>query len=187
VSDFVHQNKDILTFCVPLFGMLLSLCFGGILNWRHKICIDYEGRRDVAINILQDKYVQLTSTHHSEVIAQSENEGIEVIEIYNRKEQRQIIRDLAAILDDINRIKRYFNWLDWSSLVAFRSLLLAIPLSALPLLSIWIRIPSGLVWTWAVFLVMSLSVFVLSISSLSIVDGRFFRLVNRIIDPDQGV
>lgn len=166
--------------------MLLSLCFGGILNWRHKICIDYEGRRDVAINILQDKYVQRTSAHHSEVVSQSEAEGIEVAEIYKRKEQRQMIRELAATLDDINRIKRYFNWLDWSSLIAFRSLLLAIPLSALPLLSLWFRIPPSLAWTWFVFLILTLSVFAFSIFSLSIVDGRFFRLANRIIDPDEG-
>jgi len=165
--------------------MLLSLCFGGILNWRHKICIDYEGRRDVAINILQDRYVQRTSAHHTHIIAQSENEGIEVTEIYRRKEQRVVIQDLARILDDINRIKRYFNWLDWSSLIAFRSLLVSIPLSALPLLAIWIQIPSGLTWLWTASLASSLLIFILSITSMSLLDGRFFRLVNRIIDPDE--
>jgi len=165
--------------------MLLSLCFGGVLNWRHKVCIDYEGRRDVAINILQDKYVQRTSTHHSEVVAESESEGIDVIEVYKRKKQRDVIRELAAILEDINRTKRYFRWLDWASLFAFRSLLLSIPLSALPLLSIWIGISSGLVRMWAVFLIASLLVFVGSIFLLSYLDGRFFRLVNRIIEPEE--
>jgi len=187
LSEFIANNKDILTFSIPLFGILLTLCFGGILNWRHKICIDYGGRRDVAINILQDRYVQKTSAHHSEIADESKRAGVEIVEIYKRKRQREIIRELAATLEDANKVKRYFRWLDQASLLAFRSLWVSIPLSALPLLTIWVgTVPSVVTWIWGALLALALLVFVAAVSFLSYLDGRFFRLVNRIIEPEEG-
>jgi hypothetical protein len=186
VSNFILQNKDVLAFFVPLFGMLLALCFGGVLNWRHKICIDYESRRDVAINILQDRYVQRTSAQHSEVADESQRSGVEVIEIYKRKKQREVIRELASTLEDSNRVKRYFRWLDLMSTLAFRSLWVSIPLSAIPLISIWIpHINPVMTLIWSTALIVSLLVFVCAISFLSYLDGRFFSLVNRIIEPEE--
>jgi hypothetical protein len=186
LSDFIAHNKDVLTFCIPLFGVLLGLCFGGVLNWRHKICIDYEGRRDVAINILQDRYVQKTSAHHSEIAEESRRDGVEIVEIYKRKKQREMIRELAATLEDVNRVKRYFRWLERASIWAFRSLWICLPLTLLPLLSIWFNIHSILTGIWSVILVGSLLLFVIAISLMSYLDGQFFRLVNRIIEPDEG-
>lgn len=183
MKDFVIENKEVLAFIIPLIGMLLSLCFGGILNWRHKICIDYEGRRDVAINILQDRYVQQTTAHHADVLSVSHEEGIEVEEVYKRKKQREVIRELAKTLEDINRIKRYFRWLEQGSLVAFRSILLAIPLSALPLISIRFNVAGGVIWIWIVVLTGAVLLFFGSMFSLTILDGRFFKLVNRVIEP----
>jgi hypothetical protein len=186
LSDFIAHNKDVLTFCIPLFGMLLTLCFGGVLNWRHKICMDYEGRRDVAINILQDRYVQKTSVHHTEIVEESQRDRVDIVEIYKRKKQREMIRELAATLEDSNKVKRYFRWLDRGSMWAFRSLWVCIPLTTLPLLSIWITFHPILIGVWAVVLVMALLLFVIAISLMSYLDGQFFRLVNRIIEPDEG-
>lgn len=166
--------------------MLLTLCFGGVLNWRNKICIDYEGRRDVAINILQDRYVQKTSAHHSEIVEVSQREGVEIVEIYMRKKQREMIRELAATLEDSNKVKRYFRWLERCSILAFRSLWVSIPLTVLPLLSIWLSIHPILTGIWAALLGISLLLFVTAVSLMSYLDGQFFGLVNRIIEPEEG-
>jgi hypothetical protein len=186
LSDFITHNKDVLTFFIPLIGTLLSLFFGGMLNWRNKICMDYEGRRDVAINILQDRYVQKTSAHHTEIVEVSEREGIEIVEIYKRRKQREMIRELAATLEDSNKVKRYFRWLEGCSILAFRSLWVSIPLTALPLLSIWWTIDPILTNVWATLLAVSLVLFVTAVSLMLYLDGQFFKLVNRIIEPEEG-
>lgn len=59
--QFLTQNKEVIVICVSLLGVLLSLCFGGILNWRHKICFEYQSRMAVATNILRDEFVGRTS------------------------------------------------------------------------------------------------------------------------------
>ena len=185
MSNFITDNKDVLTFFIPLIGTLLSLFFGGMLNWRNKICMDYEGRRDVAINILQDRYVQKTNAHHTEIVEVSEREGVDVVEIYKRKKQREMIRELAGTLEDSNRVKRYFRWLERGSILAFRSLWISIPLTALPLLSLRWSVDPILTYVWIVLLVGSLLVFVTSVSLMLYLDGQFFKLVNRIIEPEE--
>ena len=186
MNDFITHNKDVLTFCVPLFGALLAMCFGGVLNFRHKICIDFESRRDVAKNILQDRFVQRTSAHYSAIASESTTSGVEVEELYRRKQQRDVIQEIARDLEDSNKVARYFRWLETLSTVALRSLWASIPLSVCPLLTIWLTVPSVLQWVWSLLLVSSLVVFGAAMSGMIYLDGRFFRLVNRIIEPEPG-
>jgi hypothetical protein len=97
-----------------------------------------------------------------------------------------MIRELAATLEDSNKVKRYFRWLEWCSILAFRSLWVSIPLTALPLLSIWWTIDPILTNVWATLLAVSLLLFVLAVSLMLYLDGQFFKLVNRIIEPEEG-
>jgi len=119
MSQFICQNKEVLSLCVSLGGVLLTLAFGGVLNWRHKICLDYESRRDVAINILRDKFVQRTTAHYSDVADERRRKKTEVEEIYKRPEQQELIRELGRDLEAQNRVRSLFRGLSATSQVCF--------------------------------------------------------------------
>jgi len=169
---------------VSLLGVLLALAFGGVLNWRHKICLDYESRRDVAINIVRDRFVQRASAHYSDVAGERKQKKTEVEEIYKRTEQQELIRDLATDLDDQNRVRRLFRWLSVISHMSFGCIWCSVVITTLGLLAIWLTIPGWLVLTWIAALATGLGGFLASVSALWYLDGRFFGLVNRIIEPE---
>lgn len=184
MSQFIVDNKEILSFCASALGILLSLAFGGILSWRHKICLEYESRRDVAINILRDRYVQRTSNHFADVAEEHERKETPVEEIYKRPEQQQLIRELGRDLEDQNRVRRLFRWLAAASQASFGFVWAAIVVVVLGIAILWIN-PPFFVWvTWAVILGVLVLGFVACVTAMWILDGRFFQLVHRIIEPE---
>lgn len=184
MNQLFIDHKEILIFCVSALGILLSLAFGGILSWRHKICLEYESRRDVAINILRDRFVQRTSDHYADIADELRQDQAAVEEIYKRCEQQTLIRELAKDLEDQNRVKRIFRWLDMASLASFGCLWGAIVVVLIGVLSIWIKPPFSLVVTWSSLLGLLMTGFVSSVTIMFILDGRFFRLVHRVIEPE---
>ena len=182
--QFIVNNKEVLSLCGSVLGILLSLAFGGILTWRHKICLEYESRRDVAINILRDKFVQRTSNHYSDVAEERRRQKTAVEEIYKRPEQQELIRELGRDLEDQNRVRSLFRWLVLSSQASFGFVWAAIILVIIGVGSIWIRPPFFACVIWIVLLVVLLLGFLSSITIMWIIDGRFFELVHRIIDPE---
>lgn len=182
--QFIIDNKELLTLCVSLLGVLLSLAFGGVLSWRQKICLDYESRRDVAINIVRDRFVQRTSSHYSDVARERRQQKTEVEAIYRRPEQQQLIRELGKDLEDQNRVRRLFCWLVRASQAAFGCLWAAIVLLLVGIASIWFN-PPHFVWVvWAAVVALLLLGFIVAVSAMWVLDGRFFPLVHRIIEPE---
>lgn len=182
--QFIVDNKEILSFCGSALGILLSLAFGGVLSWRQKICLDYESRRDVAISILRDRYVQRASNHYSDVAEERKRQKTAVEEIYKRPEQQQLIRELARDLEDQNRVKRLFRWLGQASQASFGFLWAAIIVIVIGLATLWVN-PPFFVWViWAVLLGALLIGVIVSVTVMWALDGRFFRLVHRIIEPE---
>lgn len=182
--QFFADNKDILTFCIAVLGVLLSLAFGGILSWRQKICLDYESRRDVAINILRDRFVQRTSNHYSNVASEVTSQNRAVEEIYKRPENQKLIRELGHDLEDQNRVKRLFRWLVFASQASFGFLWGAIILVIVRIATLWLTPSFVACVIWVSLLAGLLSGFVLSVTVMWILDGRFFPLVHRIIEPE---
>ena len=182
--QFIVDNKEILSFCASALGILLSLAFGGILYWRHKICLDYESKRAVAINILRDRYIQRTSSHYLDVAEERKRQKTAVEEIYKRPEQQQLIRELGRDLEDQNRVRRLFRWLALASQASFGFVWAAIVLVVLGIASLWIN-PPFFVWgILAVLLGILLLGFVASVTVTWALGGRFFQLVHRIIVPE---
>lgn len=184
MTQFIIENKEVLALCISFVGVLLALTFGGILNWRHKICLDYESRRDVAINILRDRFVQRTSTHYSDVAKEMKQKKAEVEEIYKRPEQQELIRDLARDLEDQNRVRSIYRWLSVASQTCFGCIWGAIVASLLALATVWLKPPGWLVVIWMCSVGLTLLGFIGSVSFMWYLDGRFFGLVNRIIEPE---
>lgn len=182
--QFIAQNKELVTFCISLLGILLALAFGGVLNWRHRICLEFESRRDVAINILRDSFIQRTTAHYGDVADERRRKKTEVEEIYKRPEQQQLIRELAKDLENQNRVRRLYRWLSWMSHSCFACIWFSIVLTAIGILQIWLQVPSWLAAVWIVALSLGLVGFFVSVSSLWYLDGRFFDLVNTIIEPE---
>jgi hypothetical protein len=182
--DFIVQNKEVLTACSSALGILLSLAFGGILSWRHKICLEYESRRDVAINILRDRFVQRTSNHYSDVADERKKQKTEIEEIYRRPEQQELIRQLSKDLEDQNRVRRLFRWLAWASQAAFGFVWAAIVMALLGIACIWTGPPFFCVVLWVTVLTILIIGFVVCVSIMWLLDGLFFQLVHRIIEPE---
>lgn len=181
---FIVDNKEILSLCASALGILLSLAFGGILSWRHKICLDYESRRDVAISILRDRFVQRTSNHYSDVAEERKRKKTAVEEIYKRPEQQQLIRELGRDLEDQNRVRRLFRWLALASQASFGFVWAAIVVVVLGIAILWINPPFYAWVTWVVLLGILVLGFVACVTTMWILDGRFFHLVHRIIEPE---
>ena len=182
--QFIVDNKEVLSFCTSALVILLSLAFGGILSWRHKICLDYSSRRDVAINILRDKFVQRASNHYSDVAEERRRQKTAVEEIYQRPEQQQLIRELGRDMEDQNRVKRLFRWLVLASQTSFGLLWGAIILIVVGFAALWLN-PPFFVWiVWASLLGVLIFGFFLSVTAMWILEGRFFPLVHRIIEPE---
>jgi len=184
MMQFIIDNKEVLSLCVSLVGVLLALAFGGILNWRHKICLECESRRDVAINILRDRFVQRTSSHYADVAKERKDKRTEVEEIYKRPEQQDLVRELARDLEEQNRVKRLYRWMLAASQLSFGFVWAAVVIILLALVTLWFSPPAWLVITWIVLTAVMLAGFVGSVSLLWYLDGRFFGLVNRIIEPE---
>jgi len=182
--QFIEDNKEILLLLVSALGIFLSLAFGGILSWRHKICLEYESRRDVAINILRDRFVQRTSSHYLHIAKEVKAQETTVEEIYKRPEQQQLIRQLGEDLEDKNRVKRLFRWLALASQTSFGFLWSAIILVIAAIAILWITPPPFVLIAWGVLLGVLLLGFVTSVSAMWALDGQFFRLVHRIIEPE---
>jgi hypothetical protein len=166
MSQFIMANKEVLSFCASALGILLSLAFGGILRWRHKICLDYESRRDVAINILRDRFVQRTSDHYSDVANERRRQRTAVEEIYKRPEQQQLVRELGRDLVDQNRVKHLFRWLVLASQASFGFLWVAIIIVIVGIVILWINVPCFVWITWAALLGLLLLGFFGSVSAM---------------------
>ena len=185
MNQFIVDNKEILSFCVSLLGILLSLAFGGILSWRHKICLDYESRRSVAINILRDRFVQRTSNHYSDVADERRRHKTAVEEIYKRPEQQELIRELGRDLEDQNRVRRLLPQLALASQASFGFVWAAIVVVVLGIAILWISPPFSVWVIWVVLLGILLLGFVVSVTIMWVLDGRFFQLVHRIIESEE--
>lgn len=184
MTQFIIDNKEVLSLCASALGILLSLAFGGILSWRHKICLDYESRRDVAINILRDRYVQRTSAHYSDVAEERRRGKTAVEEIYKRPESQELIRELGRDLEDQNRVRRLFRWLAAASQACFGLLWGAIIMVGIGIGTVWAK-PSLFLWAiWASVLALLMVCFAVAVTVLWTLDGKFFRLVHRIIEPE---
>jgi len=185
MREFIINNKEALSFCGSLLGILLSLVFGGILSWRQKICLDYESRRNVAINILGDRFVQRISNHYSCVADERKRQKTPVEDIYSRPEQQSLIRELAKDLEDQNRVKRLFHWLVMASQASFGLLWAGIILVLVWIFYLWF-VPPFFVWViWSVILSVLLVGFIIAVSAMWFLDGQFFQLVHRIIEPEE--
>lgn len=178
------ENIEVITFYVSLLGILLAFCFRGILVWRQKICFDYESRRNVAISVLRDQFVQRFSAHYSEVADERRRKKTEIEEIYRRPEQQDMIRELSATVKTRNQVQQCFHSLDRASFIAFNSLWTSIVLAASSLLNLWLSIPPWLAYLWGLVLGISVVSSIVSVSLMCYLDGRFFRLVNGIIRPE---
>jgi hypothetical protein len=184
MNQFIGENKEVLSFCASVLGILLSLAFGGILSWRQRICLDYESRRDVAINILRDRFVQRTSNHYLDVADERKRQKTAVEEIYKRPQQQDLIRELARDLEAQNRVKRLFRGLALASQASFGFLWVAIIVVIIGIAILWFSLPFAVWVVWAVVLGLLLLGFVVSVSALWALDGRYFQLVHRIIEPE---
>ena len=184
MTEFIVNNKEALMFCAAALGILLSLAFGGILSWRHRICLDFESRRDVAINILRDRFVQRTTNHYSDVAQERKRQKTPVEEIYRRPKQKELIRDLAKDLSDQNRVNRLFSWLVIASQASFGLLWAAIIVLFIGIASVCAK-PPFFVWViWGSLLGFLLAGFFVAVTVMFTLDGRFFKLVHRIIEPE---
>jgi len=154
------------------------------LGWRQKICLEYESRRDVAINILRDRFIQRTSTHYSDVAQERKSKKIEVEEIYKRPEQKILIRELASDLEDQNRVRRLFRWLALASQISFGLIWATIIFIIIGIVSIWFNPPLFLIVVWLVAIGTLLFGFIVSVSAMCVLDGLYFQLVHRIIEPE---
>lgn len=184
MSQFLIDNKEILSLSASVLGILLALGFGGIRSWRNSICLNYESRRKVAINILRDKFIQKTSAHFVDVADEQKREQTEVTDIYKRPEQQSLIRELAKDLEDQNRVRRRFKWLDFASQASFGFIWFAIIIVIIGISSIWFNPPSVLVFIWTLLLGFALVGFIVSVSVMWFLDGWFFSLVHRIIEAE---
>lgn len=182
--QFVLENKEILSICISLSGVLLTLAFGGVLGWRHKICFEYESKRSVAINILRDRYIQSTTTHHTDVVHECIKKKTDVGEIYKRPETQKYIQQLAKDLGDQNRVRRLFRWLMSASYASFGCIWTSIIVTLLSLISIWISVPIWLLLIWSMLFGAAILGFIASISFMYYLDGKFFKLVNGIIETE---
>jgi len=182
--QFIVDNKEILSFCASALGILLSLAFGGILSWRHKICLDYESRRGVAINILRDRFVQRTSNHYLDVAKERKRQKTAVEEIYKRPEQQQLIRELGRDLEKQNRVRRLFRWLSLSSQASFGFVWASIVVVVLGIPILWVSLPFFVWVIWAVLLGVLVLGFIASVTGMWVLAGRFFKLVHSIIVPE---
>jgi len=186
MMQFIVDNKEFLSLAISVLGVFLSLAFGGILGWRQKICLEYQSQRDVALNILRDNYVQRTSIHYSDVVKERRIKRTEIEDIYRRPEQQTLIRELAKDLEDQNRVKRLFRWLASASQITFGFIWFTIIFVLIGILSIWVAVPYFLVVTWLSILGILVLSFAVSVSLMWVLDGLFFQLVHRIIEPEGG-
>jgi len=184
MTRFIADNKELFSFCASALGILLSLAFGGILSWRHRICLDYESRRNVAINILRDRFVQRTSSHYSDIAEERRRQKTAVEDIYRRPEQQKLIRELGRDLEDQNRVRRVFSWLSLASQASFGLLWGAIIIIGAGIGILWTSPPSCIWVIWAVILGILILGFIACVSAMWALDGRFFRLVHRIIETE---
>ncbi|TKJ41865.1 hypothetical protein CEE37_04665 [candidate division LCP-89 bacterium B3_LCP] len=184
MNEFIIDNKEVLSICTSLAIMLLSLAFGGILAWRHKICLEYESQKNVAISILNDRFVQRTSVHYSDIEEERERDKTSIEEIYKRPGQQQLVRELGRDLEDQNRVKRYFRWLVKVSGASFGFLWAAIILIVVAVALLWAESPFAVWVIWLLLLGTLLVGFFSSITAMWMLDGRFFKLVHRVIEPE---
>jgi len=184
MTEFIANNKEILSFCVSALAILLTLAFGGILSWRHRICLDYESRRDVAINILRDRFVQRTSSHYTHIADELGRQERAVEELYARPEQVQLIRELGRDLEDQNRVRRLFRWLVIASQASFGLVWAAVVVIIIAVAALWANPPFIVFVLWAIALGALLIGFFVFVTMMWVFDGKFFQLVHRIIEPE---
>ena len=95
-----------------------------------------------------------------------------------------MIRQLAKALEDQNRVKRLFRWLVSASQASFGLLWGAVIAILFALAAFWVNPPPILCLVWAITLGALLLGFVVAVTLMWVLDGRFFQLVHRIIEPE---
>ena len=163
---------------------MLTFFFRGIWEWRQKICFNYDSKRDVAASILHDTFIHDATAHYEQVGVAVLQGADEILEIYRRPENQAIISQLAFSLEKSNEIRDTTDI--WTSRANTPSTRFGSQLccSACPVANIWLRVPTSLVWIWALLLIGSFAVFVSTVSALLYFDGKFFRIVNNMIKPE---
>lgn len=184
MMQFVADNRDLLTLFFAIGGILVSLAFGGILRWRHKICLDYQSRRDVAISILRDRFVQRASSHYSNIKNEIKSRKITVEQIYATPGQRELVEGLAKDLADQNRIKSLFKWLSNFSVWAFVLNWSMIVIIILGVLFKYFGVPVWCLTVCMTLFLISLLGFVLAVSVMILFDAQFFQFVHKIIEEE---
>lgn len=183
---FYQENADTITFTFSAAGILLAFLFRVAQDYRHKICFDYESKRNVAISILQDRFVQRITAHIEEVDKERESGDTELSQIYKRPGQINLIKNVSLCGEDISRIKRYFRHLDliskWTVILVWLSFIFSLG----PVINIWVAIQDVLVVRiWFVTFTLALLSWVFLFSVALYADGRFLSLANSIIEPMQ--
>lgn len=182
--DAIVANKEFSTLAIAGIAVLVSLFFGGFRGWRHKICFEYESRRDVAITVINDSFVQRTSKHYKDIDTERRKNKTEVEAIYRRPEHQQLIRNLAADLDDANTVRRAYNWLNRLSALANDSLWYAL-VACIVAIALVMYLPLQWLMTLLTFIIVTLTLlFISCVSLMCYWDRRFFNLVHRIIEPE---
>ena len=184
MTEFLTQNRDLLTFIFYVCTILITFFFRGLRQWRKEICFDYESKREVARNILNDHFVQRTTKHHQEVDLERQTGEVDVSEIYGRPEEQHFYKELASTLDKSNRVNRYYRYLDKASKFSGYFVWIAFIITLTGILSIWYNIPEVLISIWVITLGLDILLVILSVTVLIVLDGRFFSLVNKIIQPE---
>jgi len=146
--------------------------------------LDYESRRDVAINILRDTFIQRTSEHYADVASERRRKHTEVEEIYKRPQVQGLVRELGRDLEAQNRIRRLFRWLVFTSHTSFGCIWSSVIIVLIGVTSIWLEPTFALAVIWCVLLALSLLGFVVSVSVMWVLDSRFFSMVHNIIEPE---
>ena len=138
MNSFLSQNKEVLAFSFSALTVLLTFFFRGIWEWRQKICLSYDSKRDVAVSILHDTFIHEATAHYEKIAAELVQDVAQAPQIYRRPENQTIISGLAFSLEKSNRVKRYYKYLDTSSEWAVTSLWAGIVLVACPIANIWV-------------------------------------------------
>lgn len=168
MTDFFSQYRDM----IGIIGILITFFFRSIWAWRQKICFEYKSKKDVAISILRDKIVQ-----RIEELRKVSKRGKDT---YQQLEKE----DFLNIIKKMNSVNNCFGCLDKSSQWAIISLWISIVAIMIYLVSIWFSWSAFFKWLLSITFIVAIIFFLGVISLMIFIDGRFFRLVNKVIEPE---
>ncbi len=184
MNQFITDNIDLLTLVFACVAILVSLAFGGILQWRQKICLEYQSLRNVALSILRDRFVQRASSHYSNIESELKSMKITVEQIYATPEQRMLVEGLSKDLADHNKVKSLFKWLSNFSVGAFALNWIMIVIIFFVLLFKYFSVAVWFLTVCMTLFLISLLGFLIAGSVMIFLDAYFFQLVDKIIEEE---